>query len=90
MNFVFAITRIQWRGSAGNWAKATDPVSVELDFELGGNRYRVIRGLTMAELFLNDDEGATSTELELRRNVLAPCQRPPCQWPPCCAILRRR
>ncbi|MHB1862776.1 MAG: AAA family ATPase, partial [Gemmatimonadaceae bacterium] len=29
------------------------PVKVELDFELGGHRYRVERGLTSAELFLD-------------------------------------
>src|SRR3569832_1778785 len=28
-------------------------VRVELDFELGGHRYRVIRGLTNAELYLD-------------------------------------
>ena len=28
-------------------------VKVELDFELGGHRYRVVRGLTMAELYLD-------------------------------------
>lgn len=28
-------------------------VRVELDFELGGHRYRVVRGLTMAELYLD-------------------------------------
>ena len=29
------------------------PVRVELDFELGGHRYRVIRGLSNAELYLD-------------------------------------
>lgn len=29
------------------------PVRVELDFELGGHRYRVVRGLTSAELYLD-------------------------------------
>ena len=29
------------------------PVEVELDFELGGHRYRIVRGLTSAELFLD-------------------------------------
>lgn len=32
-------------------------VRVELEFDLAGHRYRVVRGLTMAELYL--DEGAT-------------------------------
>src|SRR5919107_3313178 len=34
-------------------AGARQPVKVELDFELGGHRYRVQRGLTGAELFLD-------------------------------------
>ena len=32
------------------------PVRVELDFELGGHRYRVLRGLSMAELYLDGAE----------------------------------
>ncbi len=32
------------------------PVRVELDFELAGHRYRVVRGLSMAELFLDGGE----------------------------------
>jgi exonuclease SbcC len=35
-------------------APARAPVRVELLFELGGHRYRVVRGLTMAELYLDD------------------------------------
>ncbi|MDH5234592.1 MAG: SMC family ATPase [Gemmatimonadota bacterium] len=35
-------------------APARAPVRVELDFELAGHRYRVMRGLTTAELFLDD------------------------------------
>lgn len=37
------------------FARATPraPVRVELDFELAGHRYRVVRGLTSAELFLD-------------------------------------
>lgn len=35
-------------------APARAPVRVELTFELGGHRYRVVRGLTMAELYLDD------------------------------------
>ena len=34
-------------------AGARAPVRVELDFELAGHRYRVVRGLTNAELFLD-------------------------------------
>lgn len=34
-------------------AAARAPVKVELDFELGGHRYRVVRGLSMAELYLD-------------------------------------
>jgi exonuclease SbcC len=34
-------------------AAARAPVRVELDFELAGHRYRVVRGLTSAELFLD-------------------------------------
>jgi exonuclease SbcC len=37
-------------------AGARAPVRVELDFELAGHRYRVVRGLTSAELYL---DGAT-------------------------------
>jgi exonuclease SbcC len=32
------------------------PVRVELDFELGGHRYSVVRGLSMAELYLDGGE----------------------------------
>jgi DNA repair protein SbcC/Rad50 len=34
-------------------APARSPVTVDLDFNLGGHRYRVVRGLTTAELFLD-------------------------------------
>lgn len=37
-------------------AAARSPVRVELDFELAGHRYRVVRGLSMAELFLDGGE----------------------------------
>ena len=37
-------------------APARASVRVELDFELGGHRYGVVRGLTMAELFLDGGE----------------------------------
>ncbi len=34
-------------------AGARAPVRVELDFDLGGHRYRLVRGLTTAELYLD-------------------------------------
>ncbi len=36
-----------------NRARPRSSVSVELDFDLGGHRYRVVRGLTNAELYLD-------------------------------------
>lgn len=37
-------------------ATARAQVRVELEFELGGHRYRVVRGLTMAEIYLDGGE----------------------------------
>lgn len=37
-------------------APARSPVRVELEFELSGHRYRVVRGLSMAELYLDGGE----------------------------------
>jgi exonuclease SbcC len=37
-------------------APARAQVRVELEFELGGHKYRVVRGLTLAELYLDDGE----------------------------------
>jgi exonuclease SbcC len=37
-------------------AGARAPVEVDLDFELGSHRYRVVRGLTSAELFLDGSD----------------------------------
>jgi exonuclease SbcC len=37
-------------------AGARAPVEVELDFELGSHRYRVLRGLTSAELYLDGSD----------------------------------
>jgi exonuclease SbcC len=37
-------------------AAARAPVRVELEFELSGHRYRVVRGLSMAELYLDGGE----------------------------------
>ena len=39
-----------------NRAPPRATVRVELEFELGGHRYRVVRGLTMAELYLDGAE----------------------------------
>src|SRR5918993_2513298 len=38
-------------------------VRVELDFELGGHRYLVTRGLTQAELFLDGSESPVANSL---------------------------
>jgi len=55
-------------------AEARASVRVELDFELGGHRYSVVRGLTMAELFLDGAEAplansATSVGELLQRRL---------------------
>lgn len=39
------------------------PVRVELDFELGGHRYRVVRGLTSAELYLDGGDEPIATTI---------------------------
>lgn len=46
-----------------NRAGPRDPVRVELDFELRNHRYRVCRGLTSAELFLDGDSAPIATSL---------------------------
>jgi exonuclease SbcC len=46
-----------------NRAGPRDPVRVELDFELRNHRYRVSRGLTSAELFLDGDPTPIATSL---------------------------
>lgn len=46
-----------------NRAGPRDPVRVELDFELRNHRYRVCRGLTSAELFLDGDAAPIATSL---------------------------
>jgi exonuclease SbcC len=38
-------------------------VKVELDFELGGHRYRVERGLTTAELYLDGADAPIANSL---------------------------
>ncbi len=42
-------------------ASARSPVRVELDFELGGHRYRLVRALTTADLFLDAGERPVAT-----------------------------
>ena len=46
-----------------NRAAPRDPVRVELDFELGKHRYRVNRGLTSAELFLDASPSPIATSI---------------------------
>src|SRR3954463_10438247 len=45
--------------SAGAGAR----VKVELDFDLGGHRYRVVRGLTQAELYLDGSDAPVANTL---------------------------
>jgi exonuclease SbcC len=44
-------------------APARAPVRVELDFELSGHRYRVVRGLTSAELYLDGGDEPIATTI---------------------------
>ena len=46
-----------------NRAGPRDPVRVDLDFELRSHRYRVSRGLTSAELYLDGDPTPIATSL---------------------------
>lgn len=46
-----------------NRAAPNDPVRVELDFELGPHRYRVCRGLTSAQLYLDDGASPIANSL---------------------------
>jgi len=54
-------------------AGARAPVEVELDFEIGSHRYRVVRGLTSAEVYLDGADSpiansiSSVTELMQRR-----------------------
>ena len=60
-------------------AGARAQVKVELDFELGGHRYRVVRGLTSAELYLDGAEAPIANSLtgvtELLQRRLGMSQR---------------
>jgi DNA repair protein SbcC/Rad50 len=49
---------IRWLRAGGRAA-----VKVELEFSLGGHRYRVVRGLTSAELFLDGGESPIANSL---------------------------
>ncbi|MBM3907169.1 MAG: SMC family ATPase [Gemmatimonadetes bacterium] len=42
-------------------ASARSPVRIELDFELGGHRYRLVRALTTADLFVDGGERPIAT-----------------------------
>ncbi|MDQ8154258.1 MAG: SMC family ATPase [Gemmatimonadota bacterium] len=42
-------------------ASARSPVRIELDFELGGHRYRLVRALTTADLYLDGGERPIAT-----------------------------
>ncbi|MCE9601873.1 MAG: SMC family ATPase [Gemmatimonadetes bacterium] len=46
-----------------NRAAARAPVRVELEFDLAGHRYRVVRGLSMAELYLDGGEVAIANSV---------------------------
>ncbi len=55
-------------------AAPRSPVRVELEFELAGHRYRVVRGLTSAELYLDGGEeavaiGVTAVAEMLQRRI---------------------
>jgi exonuclease SbcC len=60
-------------------AGARAQVKVELDFDLGGHRYRVVRGLTSAELYLDGAESPIANSLtgvtELLQRRLGMSQR---------------
>ncbi len=51
-------------------APARAQVKVELEFELGGHRYRVVRGLTMAELYLDGGDEAIANSATAVGDVL--------------------
>jgi len=51
-------------------AQARAQVSVELDFDLAGHRYRVVRGLTTAELYLDGSEAPIASSTTGVNNLL--------------------
>ncbi|HJQ09517.1 MAG TPA: SMC family ATPase [Gemmatimonadaceae bacterium] len=51
-------------------AGARAPVEVELDFELGSHRYRVVRSLTSAEVFLDGSETPIANSITATNDLL--------------------
>ena len=51
-------------------AGARAPVEVELDFELGSHRYRVVRGLTSAELYLDGADTSIANSISAVTELL--------------------
>jgi exonuclease SbcC len=47
------------------------PVEVELDFELGGHRYRVTRGLTTAAVYLDGSDTAVANSISAVNELIA-------------------
>jgi exonuclease SbcC len=47
------------------------PVEVELDFELGGHRYRVTRGLTTAAVYLDGSDAAVANSISAVNELIA-------------------
>ncbi len=52
-------------------AGARAPVEVELDFELGGHRYRVTRGLTTAAVYLDGSDHAVANSISAVNELIA-------------------
>ena len=51
-------------------AGARAPVEVELDFELGAHRYRVVRGLTSAAVYLDGDDEPVANSISAVTDLL--------------------
>ncbi|MEO7217794.1 MAG: SMC family ATPase [Gemmatimonadaceae bacterium] len=52
-------------------AGARAPVEVELDFDLGGHRYRIKRGLTTAALYLDGSDSAVANSISTVNELVA-------------------
>jgi DNA repair protein SbcC/Rad50 len=52
-------------------AGARAPVEVELDFDLGGHRYRVTRGLTTAAVYLDGSDSAVANSISAVNELVA-------------------
>ena len=52
-------------------AGARAPVEVELDFELGGHRYRVTRGLTTAAVYLDGSDSSVANSISAVNELVA-------------------